>query len=196
MTSSIKGTTKTDWNFNVENPFDGDDWAQREPGQPFYAQVNFPETHRDFKRSKENPVDPDKVEIPPYYPDHPITRLDWAKYLDSVGTLDKKVGAVLQRLEDEGLADNTVVIFMGDHGRAHVRGKQWLYDSGIHIPLIIRWPGKLQDGTVRDDMVSAIDITATSLDIADIILQFNKRSENQFTFGTFSWLFRRYWQVV
>ena len=164
----VKGTGKTDFNFTVENPFDGMDWNQREEGQPFYAQINFKEAHRVFKSDPEHPIDPDKVNLPPYYPDHPIARKDWALYLETIQNLDKKIGAVLQRLEDEGLADNTVIFFLGDHGRAHVRGKQFLYDGGIHIPLIIRWPGTLKAGTVSDELISAIDIAATSLWIAGI----------------------------
>ena len=162
----VKGTNKTDFNFTMEKPFDGKDWSERKPGQPFFAQVNFPETHRNFKRAKENGVDPDKVEIPPYYPDDPITRRDWADYLDTVAPLDEKVGAVLKRLEDEGLADNTLVVFIGDHGRAHVRGKQWLYEGGIHIPMMIRWPGKIKPGTVNEELISSIDLTATLASVA------------------------------
>lgn len=164
----VKGSCKTDMNFEVENPFDGTDWNQRRPGQPFYAQVNFKEAHRTFRKAETNPVDPDRVVLPPYYPDHPIARRDWALYLDTIGRLDRKVGAVLRRLDEEGLADNTLVFFFGDHGRCHVRGKQWLYDGGIHVPLIVRWPGHLRAGTVREELVSSIDITATSLQAAGI----------------------------
>ncbi len=173
----VKGTQKTDFNFNVDHPFDGTDWIQRKPGQPFYAQVNFSEAHRKFKRSNEHPVDPEKVEIPPYYPDHPMTRQDWAEYLDTIGFLDKKVGAVLKRLEEEGLTENTIVFFFADHGRCHVRGKQWLYEGGIHVPLLVRWPGKLEGGAVRDDLVSAIDITATSLWAAGIDVPTNMEGQ-------------------
>ncbi|MDP8244427.1 MAG: sulfatase [Candidatus Hinthialibacter antarcticus] len=162
----VKGTGKTDFDFNVENPFDGNDWSQRDEGQPFFAHINFPETHRKFKADPEHPINPDEVTVPPYYPDHPITRKDWALYLETVNHLDRKVGAVLKRLDDEGLSDNTIVFFFGDHGRCHVRGKQWLYDGGIHVPLIVRWPGKLPEGEVRDQMVSAIDLAPTALHLA------------------------------
>ncbi len=166
VNSTVKATAKTDFNFNVENPFDGDDWGQRNDGQPFFAHINFPETHRKFKVDPDHPVDPDEVNLPPYYPDHPIARKDWALYLETVNHLDRKVGAVLKRLDDEGLSDNTIVFFFGDHGRAHVRGKQWLYDGGIHVPLIVRWPGKLPAGEVRDQLVSAIDLAPTALHLA------------------------------
>jgi len=87
-------------------------------------------------------------------------------YLDDVSHLDRKVGAVLEQLEKDGMAENTVVFFFGDHGRAHVRGKQWCYDDGLHVPLIVRWPGHLKPGSVNDDMVAAIDFAPAVLDIA------------------------------
>lgn len=160
---------KTDWNFKPRpDAFDGTDWSQRKPGQPFFAQVNFNFTHRQFKRDPDNPIDPNEVEIPPYYPDHPITRRDWADYLESVQLLDKQIGTVLKRLADEGLADNTVVMYFGDHGRPHVRGKQWLYEEGIRIPMIIRWLGHIKPGTVVHDLVSTVDHAPTFLTVAGI----------------------------
>ena len=168
VNDEVKGSGKTDFNFAVDHPFDGDDWSQRQSGQPFFAHINFPETHRTFERDLEHPTDPEKVSPPPYYPDHPLVRMDWALYYDTMNHLDRKVGAVLQRLDEEGLSDNTLVLFFADHGRPHVRGKQWLYDGGIHIPLIVRWPGHVDPGTVNDQLVSAIDITATSLALAGI----------------------------
>ena len=135
----FRGTGKTDWNFTYAGqPFDSDRWSDLKAHQPFFAQVNFQETHRTFHAPQH--ADPAKVEIPPYYPDHPVTREDWAKYLDAATELDRKVGLVLEQLEADGLADNTVVVFFGDNGQAHVRGKQFCYDSGLHVPLIIRWP--------------------------------------------------------
>ena len=161
---------KLDYNFKMsfEEAFDGTDWSQRKPGQPFFAEVHFNETHRLFTHDPDNPINPDHVKIPPYYPDHPITRQDWALYLETAQNLDKKVGKILQRLEDESLADNTVVFFWGDHGCAMVRGKQFVYDEGIHIPLIVRWNGRIQPGTVNSDFVSAIDLTPTWLSIAGV----------------------------
>ena len=156
---------KTDFNFKVKKAFDGTDYRQRKPGQNFFSQINFSETHRDFKRDTENPIDPDTVKLPPYYPDHPITRRDWADYLECAQVLDKKVGKVLQRLEDDGLADNTIVFFFGDNGRPHIRGKQFLYEGGIHVPLIIRWPGHIKPGTIVDDLVSAIDFGPTCMSL-------------------------------
>jgi hypothetical protein len=135
----FSGTGKTDWNFTYEGkPFDSANWADLKMHQPFYAQINFQETHRKFHGPKK--ADPAKVLIPPYYPDHPLTRKDWAEYLDDASELDRKAGLVVKQLENDGLADNTIVMFFGDHGQAHVRGKQFCYEDGLHIPLIIRWP--------------------------------------------------------
>ena len=176
----VKGSGKTDFNFQNKDAFDGNDWNQRKPGQPFFAQLSISETHRGGHWERlgemlEDRVDPAQVVLPPYYPDHPVAREDWATYLDSIQLMDQYVCKILKRLDDEDLADNTVVIFIGDHGRCHVRGKQWLYDGGIHIPLIIRpsgslrdWLGQLKAGEVCDDLVSAIDISATVLKIAGI----------------------------
>ena len=167
----FRGSGKTDWNFAYEGrPFDSDKWSDLAEHQPFFAQVNFQETHRTFRAPKH--ADPSQVEIPPYYPDHPITREDWAKYLDSATELDRKVGLVLKRLEADGLADSTVVVFFGDNGQAHVRGKQFCYDSGLHVPLIIRWPKNFPApkhfaaGTVDERLLAAIDLAPTMLAIA------------------------------
>ena len=171
----VKGSGKTDFNFKFKNAFDGSDWNQRKAGQPFFAQLSISITHRgghwkNLRNQLKNPVDPAKIKLPPYYPDHPVAREDWATYLDSIQVMDGYIGKILKRLDDENLAENTLVIFIGDHGRCHVRGKQWLYDGGIHIPLIVRWPGKLKAGQVCDDLVSSIDISATILKIAGVDL--------------------------
>jgi N-sulfoglucosamine sulfohydrolase len=166
---SYKKPGKTDWNFTlITQPFNGTDWSQRRQGQPFFAQMNFDLTHRDFRRDKNNPIDPAKVELPPCYPDHPVSRRDWADYLESIQLLDTEIGVALQWLEKEGVADNTIVMFFADNGRPHVRGKQWLYEGGIHIPMLVRWPGHIEAGTVVDDLVSTVDFAPTVLSSAGI----------------------------
>jgi len=167
----FKGTGKTDWNFTApDQPFDTNSWADLKAKQPFFAQINFQETHRTFRAPAR--ADPAKVELPPYYPDHPVVRADWAKYLDSATELDRKIGVVLAQLETDGLADNTVVFFFGDNGQAHVRGKQFAYDSGLLVPLLIRWPRALPEpanfsaGKVSDQLIAAIDFAPTALSLA------------------------------
>jgi len=167
----FRGTGKTDWNFQYEGrAFDSDKWADLEGHQPFFAQINFDETHRKFHAPQK--ADPAKVNLPPYYPDHPVVRKDWAEYLDSAMELDRKVGLLLKQLETDGLAENTIVVFFADNGQAHVRGKQFCYDSGLHVPLIIYWPAGLQrsgsykPGTVHDRLIEAIDLAPTMLALA------------------------------
>jgi arylsulfatase A-like enzyme len=201
----FRGTGKTDWNFLYEGePYDTDRWSDLRARQPFYAQVNFPETHRgkEWNTAHEHievPADPSKVQLPPYYPDHPEARADWAQYLNAVMSLDRKIGFVLALLEQDGLAESTVVIFMGDHGRAMVRGKQWPYDSGLHVPLIIRWPSGFpapegyDAGTVSSELIASIDVTATTLSIAGVdpppsmqgrvFLGKNRSSPRNYVFG-------------
>ena len=165
-------SAKTDLNFKAEPLFDGKDWRSRQQGQPFFAQITLSITHRQkngwgpVREQSQHPVDPQDVELPPYFPDHSVCREDWAMYLDSIEKMDAQVGWILQRLEREGIADNTVVIFIGDNGRCHLRGKCWLYDPGLHVPLTIRWPNHIEPKTVNQDMVSMIDVSATILDIA------------------------------
>ncbi|QDU87255.1 Choline-sulfatase [Pirellulimonas nuda] len=166
---------KTDLNFEADPLFDGPDWQARRPGQPFFAQITLYGTHRnpgrgwtDVRRRSPHPVDPAKVELPPYFPDDPACRLDWAMYLDAIEAMDAQVGQVVARLDREGIADNTVVIFIGDNGRCHLRGKCWLYDPGIRVPLVIRWPGHVAPGSVETSLVSMIDVSATVLEIAGV----------------------------
>lgn len=176
-----KGTGKTDWNFDYTassgraKPFDLDKWSDLKARQPFYAQVNLAETHRLMSDWKADGniiparADPAKITIPPYYPDDNLTRTDWADYLNAVMAMDMKVGFILDKLKADGLADDTIVIFIADHGQAHVRGKQWAYDSGLRIPLIVRWPKNFpapagyRAGGRSDRMIEAIDLAATSL---------------------------------
>jgi N-sulfoglucosamine sulfohydrolase len=169
----FRGTGKTDWNFTYHGkPFDSARWDDLNSHQPFYAQLNFSETHRPFHAPKH--ADPAKVELPPWTPDHPIARKDWAEYLDAATELDRKVGLLLKQLETDGLADNTVVVFFGDNGQAHFRGKQFCYDEGLLVPLIIRWPkdypppAHFRPGTVDSRLLDAIDLAPTMLEIAGV----------------------------
>jgi N-sulfoglucosamine sulfohydrolase len=166
-----RGAGKTDWNFTMpDKPFDTAQWSDLAAHQPFFAQINFKEPHRKFASPKR--ADPAKVDIPPYYPDHPTTRQDMAAYLDSMTELDGRCGRVLAQLEKDGLAENTVVIFFGDNGECHVRGKQFVYEEGLHVPLIIRWPKGLpapahyKAGSVDERLLVSIDLGPTMLDLA------------------------------
>ncbi len=172
---------KTDYNFEWdETIYDANDWSGRQPGQPFFMQVQLsggklrggqPQqfdawAKRVFDELGSN-VPPEAVVLPPYYPRDPLLVEDWARYLDAVRYTDKEVGDVLARLLREGILDETVVCFMTDHGISHARGKQFLYDEGIHVPFVMRGPG-VASGTVREDLVEHIDLAATSLALAGI----------------------------
>ncbi|MHC4796815.1 MAG: sulfatase family protein [Planctomycetota bacterium] len=164
--ADLSAPGKRDYNFRFyANKYKGHDWRDRAPGQPFFAQVQIFEPHRPFVKN-DRPKRARALKLPPYYPDHPITRADWANYLASVEVLDSKVGKVLDRIKQDGLADNTVVFFFSDQGRPHVRAKQWLYDPGIRVPLIVCQPGKTP--TTNHQLVSLIDISAASLILAGI----------------------------
>ena len=172
---------KTDYNFEWDPAiYDSHDWAGRKPGQPFFMQVQLNGgklregqeaarvKFREHVVSELGAVtDPSKVTLPPYYPRDPVLLQDWADYLDAVRMTDLHVGRVLARLEKEGQLANTLIVFMTDHGISHARGKQFLYEEGAHVPLVIRGPG-VPVGQVRPDLVEHIDLAALSLAAAGL----------------------------
>jgi len=184
---------KTDYNFEWDSKmYDSPDWAGRTPGQPFFMQVQLPGgklrggTDAAAKKLAEraraefgNATDPQQVTLPPYYPRDSVLLRDWAAYLDTVRFTDAHVGQVIARLEAEGILDQTLVIFMTDHGISHARGKQFLYDEGTHIPFVVRGPG-IARGAVRDDLVEHIDMAAISLAAAGIPLPKTMQAQNVF----------------
>jgi len=160
-----------------------DDWRGRNEGQPFFCVINFTGTHESRARSRPGAKlnhDPAKAQLPPYYPDTPVVRRDWAQYHDNITAMDAQVAAVLRQLEADGLADDTIVWFWGDHGRGLPRGKRWIYDSGLHVPLLIRAPEKwrklaspdnpnaLKPGTVNHELISFVDFAPTMLSLCGV----------------------------
>jgi arylsulfatase A-like enzyme len=167
----LHGKGKTDWNFAYKGrPFDSSTWEELKAHQPFFAQVNFSEAHRIYTKVASGAVDPAEVTLPPYLADDPLVREDWAAYLNAIQTLDGEVGAVLKLLESDGMAENTIVMFMGDNGREDFRGKYHLYEQGSSVPLIVRAPGIVVPGSVSDALISGVDIAATTLSLAGIAL--------------------------
>ena len=158
---------KTDYNFISPDMYDAGNWKQRKPGQPFFAQVQL-SGGKARKAKISRPVSPEQVTLPPYYPDHPVLRADWATYLNSWIKVDQEIGQIVDSLRKEDLLEQTAIFFWTDHGVSHLRGKQYLYDEGIHVPLIVRLPGERDAGTIRHDLVEHIDIAATSLALAGI----------------------------
>ncbi|MCP4885466.1 MAG: sulfatase [Planctomycetaceae bacterium] len=166
---------KTDINVQLkERMFDK---AKPKPGQPFFQQIQLQVTHRqandsrwqDLRASKVNPVKTAEIEIPPYLPDTPEVRLDWATYLDQIEQADLETGQILTDLKKKAELENSIIIWIGDNGRCQIRGKGYLYEDGIRCPLIIFGKG-IERGKVVSDLVSGIDLTATILALAGIDL--------------------------
>jgi N-sulfoglucosamine sulfohydrolase len=187
---NVVGTGKLDLNFVNEGPiYDSEQWSELKGHQPFFAQINTPEVEYDIydrqsatkprvewvgEREHEQIATPNNVSPPPYYPDHEVTRQEWARYLNSVSGVDRRVGWILDKLREDGLADDTVILLFADNGRLEARGIHWCYDSGLHVPLIVHWPRNFsvppqyQPGATNGNVVSLIDVTATTLAIAGV----------------------------
>ena len=186
--------SKTDYNFiAADDSWDESSgqahWRNRGEDQPFFAIFNFTSTHESKIRQAPNSYaaataaltpdqrrDPSAIRIPAYLPDTPVVRRDWANVHELITAFDLKVAEVLQELEDAGLAEDTIVWFYSDHGVGLPRGKRWLYESGMHVPLIIHFPEKYrhlapsEPGTKTDRLVSFIDFGPTVLSLAGIEL--------------------------
>ncbi|WP_087521980.1 sulfatase family protein [Polaribacter sp. SA4-12] len=184
------------WNGKTEfGLFDKFDTFEKED-QPFFAQIQLAVTHRgdwwnEVREKSKHPVDPKTLTLPPYMADHPAVRLDWAKYLDQIEYMDNEVGMIFKELEDKSMADNTIVIFIGDNGRCNIRGKGYLQDSGLRIPFIMYYPKQFKGNQVRKEVVSATDITASIIDFAGLEVPsymtgksiFNKNFDRKFAYG-------------
>ena len=154
---------------------------------PFFAVFNYTGCHESGigSTSKYNKVTEgiDKHDrevvaatLPPYYPDTPVTRDDWGRYYDVITAMDLWVGDHLQALDEAGLADDTIVVYWSDHGVGLPRAKRWLYESGTHVPLIIRVPERWQayvstgqqPGNRTDQLISMIDLGPSMLSLAGV----------------------------
>ncbi len=183
---------KKDYNFIDVNVWDESSreahWRKRKSGQPFFSVFNFVSTHQgqingsdeEFlanygsKLKPEERHDPAKVSLPPYYPDTPFVRKIWARYYDLITFMDKQVGELLSQLEADGLTDDTIVFFFSDHGLGIPRFKRTLYDTGLHVPLIICFPQRYrhlaphQPGGRTGRLVSFVDFGPTVLSLAGL----------------------------
>jgi len=167
---------KTDYQFDP--PFTAWDelgreahWRNRpDPDQPFFAVFNPGRTHESGMWPAEDEditFDPADIELPPYFPDTPKVRRAMARMYTNIEHNDRRLGELLGQLEEDGLAENTVVFHWSDHGPLP-RGKRWPYDAGIHVPMIVRWPGRIEPGTESEDLVSTIDLGPTVLALAGL----------------------------
>jgi uncharacterized sulfatase len=183
---------KKDYNFIDTSAWDESShhahWRNRRPSQPFFSVFNFTSTHQGqingtdeefFEKygsrlTPEERHDPAEVPLPPYYPDTPLIRKIWARYYDLITYMDKQVKDLLAQLEEDGLTANTIVFFFADHGLGVPRHKRTLYDSGLHVPLLIRFPQRYQhlspvkNGHKTDRLVSFVDFAPTVLSLTDL----------------------------
>jgi arylsulfatase A-like enzyme len=176
---------KTDYQFGV--PFTiWDDigqnahWRNRpDASQPFFSVFNIEITHESrifptspARKGKPLVTDTARILLPPYYPDTPLIREELGRVYDNIADMDGLAGDLLHQLEADGLSDNTIVFYWSDHGDGVPRGKRSLYDSGLRVPLMIRWPKRLNPpfapGTVSDQLVSFIDLAPTLLALAGV----------------------------
>jgi uncharacterized sulfatase len=186
---------KTDYNFAV--PKDAWDecsrkghWRNRKPGQPFFAvfnhevchesQIRVPEAAYQWNTARLTPAqhhDPAKAPVPPFHPDTPEVRRDWARQYDNITAMDYQIADKLKELEDAGLAEDTIVFFFGDNGTGLPGMKKWIWEGGLHVPLLVRFPQKWQHlapaapGQTTDRMVSFVDFAPTVLSLCGVKLQ-------------------------
>lgn len=151
-------------------------YKSRKPDQPFFAVFNTAISHESSIHTRLDTLmhHPEWVPIPAYHPPTPEMKHDWAQYYDRITQMDTWVGGILDELEREGLADNTIVFYYSDHGGVLGRSKRFLYESGLHVPLIIRFPQKYahlapaEPGTWQDRIISFVDFAPTLLNLAGI----------------------------
>lgn len=174
------------------------DWRGRAQGQPFFGFRNFIVTHESgvfppvgfwpnsvthlvmrvmrwfqLESAPEQAVQPESIIVPPYYPDTPTVRADMARHYNNIAYMDAEVGAILKQLDEQGLADSTIVIWTTDHGDGLPRAKRDLFDAGTHVPMIIRWPEAFRPegvapGTLDQRLISFVDIAPTVLRLAGV----------------------------
>ena len=165
--------------------------------QPFFSVFNYGESHSFVTREPDDVVvaerlnllqpgdfhDPAAVPLPPYHPDYPEIRRVWSRYYDAVTQIDYHVGRHLRELEEDGVEDNTVVVFWSDHGTGMRRAKHWLWEKGDHVPLIVRYPARWQHlapespGTTVEEPVTTLDLAASTLAMAGVPIPSHMQSQ-------------------
>lgn len=180
----VANSAKTDYNIGgrddkscwdnkcASNP----SWETLKQNQPFLQVINFGQSHESRAHGSLDDIkhDPSETHLYAYHPDLPVIRENYAKYYDAMKNMDAKVGEAIRKLEEMGLAENTIVIYNSDHGGVMARSKRFLFASGIHSPFIIRIPKKFRHlwpeknvGTAVDRMVSFVDMPKTWLSITE-----------------------------
>lgn len=144
-------------------------FQNRPKDQPFFLWLAALDPHREYEEGAlDPPHDAAEVIVPPHLPDTSEVREDLRLYYDEIGRLDLYVGRVVDELERQGVADETVILFITDNGRPFPRDKTSLYDGGIRSPWIVKWPKGVAAGSVSKSLVSAVDIAPTFLDLARV----------------------------
>lgn len=182
---------KTDYNFDpagrwIEHSGSVTPWRNRTEGQPFYSVFNFGNSHESRANREQRYQEavanlpeelfhnPDDMILPPYYPDTPLSREIWARYYDTITVMDRDAGAIIDSLEADGLMEDTIIFFFGDHGHGLPRYKRWLYHTGLHVPFFVYIPEKFKHLSEHElnarvqDLVSFVDFPATTLNLAGV----------------------------
>ncbi len=167
---------KADYQFKP--PFTAwDDWSKTahwrnrtDQSQPFFSVFNFEASHESgmWEENGAPRTDPNSLSLPPWIPDTRKCREALARQYDHIADNDTLLGELLTALDEDGLSDNTIVFLWSDHGEGIPRAKRWLYDAGTRIPLIVRWPGRLEPGIINDELVSLIDLGPTILSLSGL----------------------------
>ena len=146
------------------------DFFDRKPaGKPFFLWVNFNDPHHPWDSNAiPRPHDRKRIPVPAYLPDLPGVREDLGRYYDEIARMDGEFQSVLDILERRGFAENTLVLFMGDNGFAFPHGKGTLYDPGLNVPCLARWPGRVRPGSLGDALLSGEDVGPTFLEAAGL----------------------------
>ena len=147
-------------------------WRNRAPDQPFFSVFNFNITHESqVWVQAENPLRvPEDLEvpIPPYLPDTAVAQRDVRQVYSNIVAMDEQVGQILEELEQDGLLESTVIFWYSDHGGPLPRQKRLLYDAGLQVPMIIRYPDRWRAGELDDQLISFVDFKSTALSLAGI----------------------------
>ncbi|SFF55230.1 sulfatase family protein [Thermoflexibacter ruber] len=167
---------KTDYQF--ETPISAWDessktahWRNRRDGQPFFAIFNFTTTHESQVWARKNEpllFNPKKIKVPSFYPDNEIIRKDLTTFYNNIAFMDTQVGNIIKQLEEDGLLDNTIIFFYSDHGDGLPYAKREVYDRGLKVPFIIRYPDKKGAGTAENELHSFVDLAPSILSLVGI----------------------------
>ncbi len=172
---------KEDYNFAyAQSPWNQSSrtahWRNRSANTPFFSVFNLTTTHESQIRIRPHQLrtDPSRIQVPPYHPDLPEVRRDWAQYYDKIEEMDQQVGEILAQLDSDGLRESTIIFYYGDHGSGMPRSKRWLYQSGLHVPMIVSIPAKWRHlagpeyvpGGTSERLISFVDLAPTVLRLA------------------------------